>query len=80
MQTTEQKIKYMKYHMDSIRFRIPIGHKNLYKKAAANAGLNLSQFFLKAAEEKMYREFGGDIFVYEVFSSTESGDSEILEI
>lgn len=48
--------KYMKENLEDIKFRVKKGEKEKYKNAAAEAGLSMAQFFVKAADEKIERD------------------------
>ena len=48
--------KYMKEHLDDIKFRVRKGKKDYYKACAEAAGLSFTQFIIKAMDEKIERD------------------------
>lgn len=48
--------KYIKTHLDEVKFRIPKGRKDYYKAAAEACGTSLTQFIVTAMDEKIERE------------------------
>lgn len=47
--------KYIKGHLEEIRFRVRKGEKAKYQEAAAAMGLSVAKFFLLAADELIDR-------------------------
>lgn len=47
--------KYVKEHLEEFKVRVPKGRKDYYKQAAADEGLSLNQFAIKAMDEKIKR-------------------------
>ncbi len=47
--------KYIKEHLEEIRFRVRKGEKAKYQEAAAAMGLSVTKFFLLAADELIAR-------------------------
>lgn len=53
--------KYIKEHLDDIRFRVPKGRKEYYKEAANKGGQSLNQFIISAMDEKIDRDGLNDV-------------------
>ncbi len=54
---TRNKItqKYIKTHLDDIKFRVPKGQRDYYKEQAEAFGLSLTKFIIQAMDEKISR-------------------------
>jgi uncharacterized protein (DUF1778 family) len=52
----EYTIQYMKENLEDIRFRVHIGKKSEYRKAADARGMKLTPFIISAIEEKIARD------------------------
>lgn len=51
----EYTVEYMKKNLDDIRFRVPKGKKDQYRKIADENGMKLTPFIIEAIEEKISR-------------------------
>ncbi len=48
--------KYLENSVEEIKVRVPKGQKDLYKKAAANAGESLNAFIIRAMDQRINEE------------------------
>ncbi|MCD8119435.1 MAG: antitoxin [Lachnospiraceae bacterium] len=51
-------MQYMKDKLDEIKFRVPKGKKDEYRRAAESLGMKLTPFIVAAIEEKIDRDLG----------------------